>query len=114
MSKPVLIYADSPGLCSPVFALLDVPQCLAASPVSLPVHGVSTTRATTPDPGDQHQSAGQDADPASQDLLLRHLEYEISTYGCAPSLVRPMARMTSGSTHQSVRDSKGHERITMQ
>jgi hypothetical protein len=93
MSKPVPVYGGSSRPCSPACALFDAPQCLAASPVSLPVHGISTTRATTPDPGDQHQSAGQDADPASQDLLLQHLEYEISAYGCAPSLVRPMANV---------------------
>src|SRR5690349_9645719 len=63
MSKPTPIYADSPRLPSPVSALLDAPQCLAASRIVPPVHGVSTTRATTPDPGSQHQPAGQDADP---------------------------------------------------
>src|SRR2546430_5466639 len=93
MSKPAPIYRGSSRPCSPACALLDAPRCLAASPVSPPVHGVSTTRATTPDPGDQHQPAGRDSDPASQDLSLRHLEYEISAYGCALPLVRPVANV---------------------
>src|SRR5437016_14411065 len=47
MSKPVPVYEDSPRPCSPTCALHQAPQCLAASQVALPVHGVSTTRVTT-------------------------------------------------------------------
>jgi hypothetical protein len=50
MSKPVPAYGGSSGPCSPACALLHAPQCLTASTVSLPVHGVSTARATTPKP----------------------------------------------------------------
>ena len=98
MSKPVPVYADSPRPSSPASALLAASRCLTASRVAPPVHDVSTTRATTPDPGDQHHSVGQDADPASQDLSLRHLEYEISvwlrtntcqTHGQCPCVQRP-------------------------
>ena len=56
MSKTVLVHAGSPRPCCPACALLYAPRCLATSRVALPVHGVSTTRATTPDPGDQHHS----------------------------------------------------------
>jgi hypothetical protein len=93
MSKPVPVYGGSLRPCSPACVLLSAARCLAASRIAPPVHGVSTTPVTTPDPGDQHQLAGQDADPASQDLSLRHLEYEIGTYGCAPTPVRPMANV---------------------
>ena len=47
MSKPVPIYGDLPRPCSPACALHQAPQCLTASPVSPPVHDVSTTPATT-------------------------------------------------------------------
>src|ERR1700751_5326037 len=50
MSKPVPVYAGSPRPCSPACALLCAPRCLAASRVALPVHGVSTTPVTTPQP----------------------------------------------------------------
>src|SRR4029077_17574592 len=50
MSKPVPVYAGSPRPRSPACALLCAPRCLAASRVALPVHGVSTTPATTPQP----------------------------------------------------------------
>jgi len=47
MSKPVPVYADSPRLPSPAFALLLPSSCLTASRAALPVDGVSTTRFTT-------------------------------------------------------------------
>jgi hypothetical protein len=64
MSKPAPVHGDSPRPSSPESALLCPSRRLTASRVALPVHGVSTTRATTSDPGSQHQPAGQDADPA--------------------------------------------------
>jgi hypothetical protein len=64
MSKPVPIRSGSPRPCSPACALLCAPRCLATSRVAPPVHGVSTTCVTTPDPCAPHQPAGQDADPA--------------------------------------------------
>jgi hypothetical protein len=48
MSKPVPVHADSPRPCRPACPLLPAPQCLTASQAAPPVHGVSTTRATTP------------------------------------------------------------------
>src|SRR4029450_5721678 len=60
----VPVYGGSSRPCGPACALLDAPRCLTASLVALPVHGVSTTRSTTPGPGSQHESAGQDADLA--------------------------------------------------
>jgi hypothetical protein len=50
MSKTVPIYGGSSSPCSPACALLHAPRCLTASQVAPPVHGVSTTRATTPKP----------------------------------------------------------------
>jgi hypothetical protein len=66
MSKPVPIHGGSSRPCSPACALLDAPRCLTASQMVPPVHGVFTTRATTPDPGCQHQPGWPegDADPA--------------------------------------------------
>jgi hypothetical protein len=48
MSRPVPVYEDSPRPSSPAFALLAASRCLTASRAALPVHGVSTTPATTP------------------------------------------------------------------
>lgn len=48
MSKPVPVYGGSSLLRSPACALLDAQPRLTASRVALPVHGVSTTGATTP------------------------------------------------------------------
>jgi len=50
MSKPAPIYGDSSRLCSPACALLHAPRCLTTSRVAPPVHGVSTTPVTTPQP----------------------------------------------------------------
>src|SRR5262249_9713750 len=59
MSKPVPVYRDSLRLGSPASVLLATSQRLTASRDAPPVHGVSTTRVTTPDPGSQHRPAGQ-------------------------------------------------------
>jgi len=48
MSKTVPVYPGSSRLSSPACALLSAPRCLAASRISPPVHGVSTTSVTTP------------------------------------------------------------------
>jgi hypothetical protein len=48
MSKPAPVHAGSSRLSNPASALLSASRCLTASRVTLPVHGVSTTRATTP------------------------------------------------------------------
>jgi hypothetical protein len=58
MSKPAPIYGGSLRLCSPGSALFSAPRCLTASRVTLLVHGVFTTRVTTPG-----LAAGWDADP---------------------------------------------------
>jgi pyridoxine/pyridoxamine 5'-phosphate oxidase len=50
MSKPAPIYGDSSRLCSPACALLHAPRCLTTFRVAPPVHGVSTTPVTTPQP----------------------------------------------------------------
>jgi hypothetical protein len=50
MSKPASIYGGRLRLYSPACALLGALRCLAASQVAPPVHGVFTTRATTPRP----------------------------------------------------------------
>ena len=102
MSKPVPVHAGSPRLPSPGFALLVASRCLTASPVSRPVHGVSTTSATTADACDHHQPAVQNADPASQDLSHRQLEYEISAYGCALSLVPDHSQCPCGQRRRSL------------
>jgi hypothetical protein len=47
MSKTVPIYGWSSRRCSPACPLLCGPRCLTASRMAPPVHGVSTTRATT-------------------------------------------------------------------
>jgi hypothetical protein len=43
MSKPAPIYGGPSRPCSPASALLAASQCLTASRMTLPVHGVSTT-----------------------------------------------------------------------
>ena len=63
MSKPVPIYRRSSRPCSPACALPYAPRCLG----SLPVHGVSTTRVTTPKLPSKQPASG-DADPAHPDL----------------------------------------------
>src|SRR5262249_34544407 len=67
MSKPVPVHPDSPRPRSPASALLAVSKCLATSRVALPVHDVSTTPATTPEPPSA-RPAGRSADPALHDL----------------------------------------------
>jgi hypothetical protein len=57
MSKPAPIHGGSRRLRSPACALLDAQPRLGASPVALPVHGVSTTGATTPG-RHQHELTG--------------------------------------------------------
>jgi hypothetical protein len=62
-SKPVPVHAGSLRSCSPACALLSAAWCLAASRIAPPVHGVSTTPATTPRPPSAWP-AGRSADPA--------------------------------------------------
>src|SRR3954465_6585984 len=50
MSQPAPIHARSPCLLSSASALICGRQRLIASRIAPPVHGVSTTRATTPKP----------------------------------------------------------------
>ena len=95
MSKPVPVHGGSSRPCSPACALLHAPRCLTASQVAAPVHGVSTTRATTPDPGFQHQLADQDADPACQDPRLGTSNTKSVHMAARHHFVRPMANVRS-------------------
>jgi len=95
MSKPVSIYGGSSRPCSPACALLHAPRCLTASQVAAPVHGVSTTGATTPDPRLSTPAGRPGRRSGVPGSAIRHLEYEISAYGCAASLVRLMANVRS-------------------
>src|SRR6266702_8883500 len=89
MSKPVPVYGGSSRPCSPACALLHAPRCLTTSQVASPVHGVSTTPVTTPQPH-PHQPAGQDADPACQGLPLGTPNTKISASARAASRSGPL------------------------
>src|SRR5215510_1468159 len=97
MSKPVHVHAGSSRPCSPAGTLLSAPR---VSP-RLRSRRLCTASLLHPllhrAPAVQHRLADQDADPACQDLRLHtsvdNLEYEISAYGCTPSLVRPMTNV---------------------
>jgi hypothetical protein len=59
MSKPVPIHVGSPRPSSPASALLSASECPTASLTAMPVHGVSTTRATTPGPSHDRPFSGR-------------------------------------------------------
>jgi hypothetical protein len=63
MSKTVPLYTDSRRLGSPASALHAAPRCLTTSQAVLHVHGVFTTRVTTPAPAVSTQPTGQDTRP---------------------------------------------------
>ncbi len=90
MSKPTLIYTDSPRLCSPACALVSASRCLAASRVALPVYGVSTTRATTPELPSARASRPERRSSAPRSAAGR-LGHQMTVSGRAPSLARAIA-----------------------
>ncbi len=82
MSQPVPIQAGSPRPRSPASAPLSASRCLITSRMALPVHGVSTTRATTRS-CHQHEPTGRDAEPGGHDLPLNALGRDERVRPCA-------------------------------
>ena len=95
MSKPVPIHAGSPRPSGPASALVSASRCLTASQVALPVHGVFTTRATTPEPPSARASRPGRRSSASRSAAGR-LGHEVIMSGRAPSLGRGHSQCPGG------------------
>jgi len=89
MSQPAPIHEDSTRPGSPACALLAAPRCLIVSRVALPVHGVSTTPVTTPEPPSARTDQPRDVDPEDKGHDLSHKDLgEMSVPGRVLSLAR--------------------------
>jgi hypothetical protein len=88
MSKPVPVHAGSSRPRSPGFVLLAASQCLTASRMSLPVHDVFTTVATTLG-RQQHQPAGNPIRPVTISCLTSRPRQTADGRVWPCALVRP-------------------------
>jgi hypothetical protein len=84
MSKPAPVHADSPRPRSPASALFTALRRLTASRAALPVHGVSTTPATTPQLPSADKASQLRPSSAPRSPATRHLGHELRVSGLAP------------------------------